>query len=325
MRGDEERSAGADLPRGGRAALRAVLSGLVAVGILALLFRALVRSWRDAGVYQWSMNGWWIAAAFLALAVYFPLVAWIWRRLVRALGEEISFRDACRVWFLAQLGKYVPGKIWFAMGRIALSRGAGVSVLTASASTLLELLLVLLAAAAVFLASVPLWPGIAGHSLFLLPIAVLLILVLIHPAVFALLLLVGARLLRHGSVPRRVPWRTLASNCLWYAASWLVYGLGIDLLLRGIRLEGVPAGTSLAAPGRLLWIAGAAAVAWSIGFLSLLAPGGLGVREASFAYLLSMHLPAPFPILLALLARVWIVIGETATALVGWRLKGGRS
>jgi len=257
------------------------------------------------------------------LALYFPFVAWIWAGLARSVGGEISFRGACRVWFLSQMGKYVPGKVWYAMGRLYLSRESGLGIVPATASTLLEILLVLLSAGAVFLVSLPLWPSPARGELVWIPIAVVLLALLVHPKIFALLLGLAARALRREVPPVRLTWSGLAWNTARYAGSWILYGAGIDFLLRGIRMDGASAEIALGAPGRILFIAGSAAVAWSLGFLSLFAPGGLGVREASFAYCLSMHLAAPLPVLLALVARLWIVVGEVGSAAVGWRLGGG--
>ncbi|MFH1679066.1 MAG: lysylphosphatidylglycerol synthase domain-containing protein [Candidatus Eisenbacteria bacterium] len=304
-------------------AVRVLLSAGLAAALLFFLARVLARSWREAGVYHWSVNGWWIAASFAVLAVYFPLVAWIWARIVASLGERLPFRQACRVWFLSQMGKYVPGKIWYAMGRLYLSREAGLGLVPASASTLLEILLVILAACGVFLLSLPVWPSHPGKDLLLIPAALAAVALLVHPAVFGFLLRAGARVLGREPVRYGLTWRGLAATAAAYAATWLLYGAGIDFLLRGIRLEGVEAEMTIGAPARILFFSGSAAIAWSIGFLSLFAPGGLGVREASLAYFLSMHLAQPMPVLLALVARIWIVIGELASAAIGWRL--GRS
>jgi uncharacterized membrane protein YbhN (UPF0104 family) len=307
------------------AVVRSVLSGLLVAAILFFLLRSLRRSWSEAGVYAWGLSGWWLAASLAALAVYFPLVAWIWGRIVRAMGDRITLAGACRVWFLSQFGKYVPGKIWYAMGRLALCRREGVGLLTGSVSTLLELLLVILAACAVFLASLPLWPVVGRRELVWAPAAIGGIVIVLHPAVFGFLLRLGLRILGKEAPPYRVGWRPLAVNTAWYALSWIVYGAGLDFLLRSLRLGGAAAEIPLSAGARILFLAGASAVAWAAGFVSFFAPGGLGVREAIFAYFLSLHLPPPFPVLLALVSRIWIVVGEVGSAAVGWILGGNRS
>lgn len=56
------------------------------------------------------------------------------------------------------------------------------------------------------------------------------------------------------------------------------------------------------------------AVALNIGLIVLVAPGGLGVREAIMVFLLSTSVPAPLATALALLSRVTIVISEFVMA-----------
>jgi hypothetical protein len=47
-----------------------------------------------------------------------------WRRVVLSMGEKLAFFQAARIWFLASLGKYVPGKVWVIVLRVAILRGA---------------------------------------------------------------------------------------------------------------------------------------------------------------------------------------------------------
>ena len=51
-------------------------------------------------------------------------------------------------------------------------------------------------------------------------------------------------------------------------------------------------------------------MAWAIGFLVFLTPGGLGVREGALALLLAPFLPSPLPAVVALLARLWWTVAE---------------
>lgn len=301
----------------GRRLVRTLLSTLLAAVILHYLGRSLARSWREAGVYHWSIDVPWLALSILLLALYFFLAPWLWKRVLRELGEEIGTGEACRVWYLSQLGKYVPGKIWFALGRIYLARRSGVSAVAASVSTILELMLVILAALGVFMLSLPFWPSALWAETFLVPLAVGVLLLLVHPRIFGVLLRLALRALRREPVTYRLTWAGLLTIAAGYAVTWLVYGAGIEVLLRAVRLEGaiVPDGRGTFA--RVLFFSGAAGVAWAIGFLSFFTPSGLGVREATLSYLLASQLPAPWPILLALAARIWMTFGEIGGAIAG--------
>lgn len=309
--------------RGGKIqrAGKTLLSAAVAALILFYLLRGLVRSWREAEIYSWSIDPLPLAAAFVLVSLYFLLVAAVWKRILHGLGQEISFRQSCTIWFLSQMGKYIPGKIWFAMGRIYMSRQAGVDALPATASTVMELLLVILASALVFLVSLPLWPGFGMREGILALAGVAGIVALLHPKMFSFLLRTAARVMRREAIPYTIAWREISFLVLAYVASWFIYGTGFDLIARAVHLEGAIVPAELGAFHRILFFSGAAAASWSIGFLSFLTPSGLGVREAALGYMLSVYLPPPLPMFLALAARIWITLAELGSALCGWLLR----
>ncbi len=56
-------------------------------------------------------------------------------------------------------------------------------------------------------------------------------------------------------------------------------------------------------------------LAWLFGFLSMITPGGLGVREGAFA-VLAHGLPADALVLLMVVARLWMFIVELSLFLV---------
>jgi uncharacterized membrane protein YbhN (UPF0104 family) len=57
-------------------------------------------------------------------------------------------------------------------------------------------------------------------------------------------------------------------------------------------------------------IIGAYSISWILGFLVLISPGGLGVREGLLAFFLKFAIPTPIATLMALISRIWITIGE---------------
>jgi hypothetical protein len=59
------------------------------------------------------------------------------------------------------------------------------------------------------------------------------------------------------------------------------------------------------------WVA-----AYVVGYLSLLTPGGLGVREGVMILLLAPLFPVPVPTVIALAARLWVILGEVAGAAI---------
>jgi len=67
-------------------------------------------------------------------------------------------------------------------------------------------------------------------------------------------------------------------------------------------------------------VAASFVASWVVGFLSLLTPSGLGVREAVQAGLLSLVVPWPVAVALAILSRIWLIAGEVTGAGLGLAL-----
>jgi uncharacterized membrane protein YbhN (UPF0104 family) len=70
----------------------------------------------------------------------------------------------------------------------------------------------------------------------------------------------------------------------------------------------------------LFGLSASVAVAGALGTLSVFAPSGLGVREGVLALLLANYVISPVAVLISLLARIWVTLGEVVCALLGSRL-----
>jgi len=65
---------------------------------------------------------------------------------------------------------------------------------------------------------------------------------------------------------------------------------------------------------------GAYALAWSLGLVAVVSPGGLGIREAILVALLGSVVTPAGAAVIAIASRVWITVAELICAGVGWGL-----
>jgi hypothetical protein len=156
-----------------------------------------------------------------------------------------------------------------------------------------------------------------GLSERLLPflIVIPLGLVVIQPSVLERLLNWGLRLFRRGPVVIELTAWDLARFAALHLLIWLGYGLAFYLFTKALYpmpWEWLP-----------VW-AGIFAGAWVLGFLSLLAPGGLGVREGVLLYLLGFYLPSHVAIVVTLLSRLWVTAAELMGTALAFGLDGLR-
>jgi uncharacterized membrane protein YbhN (UPF0104 family) len=285
------------------------VGSVVAAVILFFIFRNLVSGLRELGGLELKVSAWRIALAFAILGVLFSAYGRIWQYILARLGYCMGFGRSMRIWILSQAGRYVPGKVWFALGRIYLCEKAGVPRTTAVVATGLELVLVLGSAIVVFgLASVA-SPGLAGHEymwgLWLVPV----IGVGVHPRVIRAVL----RRLRREPGEFSLAYKDTLGMLGLYVVCWCIYGLGFYLVGTSVELEGASPAFHAAGVGVLPGMIGINAVSWAGGLLSVVTPAGLGVREGISSMLLSGVVDKPYPSLIPLVARLWVTIAELGT------------
>ena len=86
----------------------------LAIAFIVFAARTLVRQWQDSSAAQLSiqLQPVWLALSSVLVIVTYLLLVQIWRRVLDRFGARVSIGVAARVWFVSNLGKYVPGKVW---------------------------------------------------------------------------------------------------------------------------------------------------------------------------------------------------------------------
>lgn len=254
-----------------------------------------------------------LSCALLLVAYLYS--ASLWGVMVRELGgPPVSALAALRVFFTANLGRYVPGKVWQLAGVAYLARREGVTAPTATAAALLgqgfSLAGATLVGLGVLLEGGVEWelPGrwVAGGILAIL-------LILTFPAFLRPLL---ARLLRRVPGANLGPlWPDQAFGVRWlglYGLGWILQGVAFWLLVLGMGLEmGLFRGAAIFPAAYLL------------GYVAVFAPAGLGIREGFLILFLTPILGTGSGVV-AVSARLWTTLLELLPALplAGGYLRG---
>src|SRR4029453_8566938 len=282
------------------------LTAVVLAVVAGFFVATLAASWNDVISVNWRLDPWLFALATVLLALSYGLVAWLWGlALHRAAGTRIS--AGAPLWFLSNLARDVPGSIWSYVGAVELARREGVARrVTLAVMALTQVLSVGVAVAAglpVLLAE----RARLGRPALLGAVGV--------AVVAGLAVLFRGRLLELAR--RRVPEfdpreltpsaGTGARLVAGYALYWAVTGLAFAALVAALH--------PLAAADVPLVMA-AYAAAYAAGFLTLLPPPRLGVREGVLVIPLAPILPAGPALVVALVSRVWMMLVELAGAAV---------
>lgn len=272
--------------------------------------RTFIDRWEEFRTYPLDLQvnpGLLVLAALVVWSGYAALIAG-WRGVLRGWNETLAPWQAGRIWALSSLGKYLPGKIWAVAGMVVMAQRAGVRPVAAAGSALVMQLLAMGTGAAVAALTGVLALATDGW------LRLGLIAVLVASVAGTLVLLQTGWLNRIlarlpggvDQVATPTPLSILggvAANVL----AWGAYGVAVWLLARALIPE-------VSFP--LLTTIGAFAASYIVGFLVLLVPGGLGVREGVFVLMLQGVVGLAPATAIALASRLLFTLTEVGVAVL---------
>jgi len=299
-----------------------VLQVLVIGLIIYYIGLQLIKHWQEVKTYDWQINVWYLAAALLSVTVTFFIFSSVWRMIVLSLDKRVSLAKSFKIAYLANLGRYIPGKIWQMFGMIYLAKKEGVTEEEAVTSFGLTQIFAIpsgLLSGLVFLA---LSPGVLARYSEIPFLTTGVIIVAAGIFLTSLIVVFFPRLTesifnRVLTLIRRQPIRLRMNKSLaaaiygGYFLAWSMYGFSFWIFLKGITLESAA----------LLPMAGIFIIAYQVGYLFLLAPGGVGPREAMMTVMLAPFFGPGVPAAIAVAARIWLIAAETVSALIALKIK----
>jgi hypothetical protein len=247
---------------------------------------------------------WWrLVLALAGVLAGLLATAEVWRHCLAPLGRAVPSSAARRIFFPAQVGKYLPGSVWpfLAQARLAGEHGVpgGLAALAGSVFLVVHAVTAVPVGALLLIGQ----PDLAsrfGWAGLCVPVAV----VLLHPRVVNLL----ARALagRSGVRPPPLRWVHLVRPLAWMAPAWLGYGLAGYLLADPFTDQVLPLAVVCT---------GAFALGWIVGLVVFIAPAGLGAREAVLILALSPLLGVAAATTVSLILRVGHTLADVLLAL----------
>lgn len=199
-----------------------------------------------------SIRIWALVLAYLAALVWWLCLGAGWSTLITERVEQEPFVAWCKT----QVTRYLPGGIWAPLTRATTVRGR---VRDKATAVVAENVIVLAAALGVG----AVWATV--HHPYFVPAAALIVVPVL-----------GASWLERRS---KVTKTGIVRTTGLYGFGYLAYGL--SALLTQVAVSGVRT------PTYPLYVAGAACLAWAVGLVVVFAPGGVGVREVVYVWLLS--------------------------------------
>jgi hypothetical protein len=286
---------------------------ILVLGVVLVFWgQAVLGNWSQLAAVTWRADvPLLLASAVLALA-HLPLTALIWRRALGYLSLSVTPRWATRAYLIAQLGRYVPGGVWDVAGRVYLASERGLPRGPVSVTILVEMVLGVVTGALIFLLSLAWWDRVVPPEALAVSLAFAALgLASLHPSILGPVLNLAARLLKRETALLPFTYRQVLLLALWHFLVRLTIGLAFYLFAAALtpldlRLMPVMAGIFVAA--------------WVMGFVVIIAPQGLGVREGVMVFLMSFYMPVAVASVIAVAFRLWLSLRDLAMAAIGSRL-----
>jgi hypothetical protein len=280
---------------------RRIAGVLLVAATVWYLTATIQQQWAYLRNFEWRADFPLLVASVLAHAVLLTGGVWIWSRvLLHFEHPPVRVRTMQRIWFLSNLARYVPGKVFQFIAVAQLSRSVGLSgavlltsMLVHTGFSLLSAIVVAswTVAGGIFRGVHPAWPALAvtvGAAFA------------VHPAFLNRLLAAIPRLLKRDVIRWKGRWRDGAALLTLSAASWFGYGAAYHLFIASL----------IDVPWSLMpALTGVNALSFVFGYVSPL-PGGAGLREVSMKMLLEPYMASGVAAVLAIAARLWTIAAE---------------
>ena len=275
---------------------------LVVLGVLAV-----VDEWTD---FKSGLDRLGPMAAFEALLcvlVGLWLNFEVWRGLLAAAGSKLPVSAGCRIYFIGQLGKYMPGSVFPVLTQMEIGRTYNVPRQRSATVAMLSMMIGLTSGLLATVVGLPFMAGGEGRAYWWLFLLIPVMLVCLHPRVLNPVIERGLRMIRKPPPESPLTGRTIARAMAVNLVAWFFNGLQIWVLA-----------TRLGAHGghTLLAAIGAYALAWCLGFVIVFLPAGSGIREVILVATLGpMVVGGQAPAYaIALVSRLVTILGDLVGA-----------
>jgi hypothetical protein len=297
-----------------RARLFSGLRILLALLVVAAVTVAVAKNWREvsADIGRIDAATFVLAAVLVCLPPIFTVLGW--RVLLADLGSPLHVAPAGGIFFVGQLGKYVPGAVWSIVAQAEI--GARLHI-PRKRSAVVAFVAVAMAAICGLIVGAPALPLLitrddsAARTGWVLLLAVPLLAVVLWPPLLNWGIATVLRVLRREPLEHQLSGRAVLTATALFIAAWVSSGLHILVLARATS-SGVETGQLVLAS-----LSGFA-LASSIAMFSVVLPAGVGVREGVLVLILAPVTSTSAATAVVVISRFLTVAADVVFAIGGW-------
>jgi glycosyltransferase 2 family protein len=287
--------------------LKYIAKWLFILATIAFFAHYLYDSISNLPENKWEFNPVLFSLSVVLLLLAMAASALIYKLIFDTIaGNLITFPKMFKIVSLSNLGRYLPGKLWSVLGFYYFTDEFGISkkqttlgIIISEVSSKTSALLIGLC-----------YFFFSTSYRNLIPLMVILLalcFILIYPRIIQWIVNILFRILRRPPVEIEFSYLSILKFNFYCIFVWLLYSLAFYAFVNSI--------TTLSNVS-LLKFATILPFCWVVGYIILIAPGGLGVREAMLIVMLGEFLPHELAVIIAVFQRVWFTLVEGITILI---------
>lgn len=276
-----------------------------AVVAVSLLTWALAKEWSSFVEAIKSLTLGSLAVASISAVFALVCSAMSWRASFLALGMNLNVLTSLRVYFESQIGKYIPGSVWPVVSQMEMAKSQGFSRVRSGTAAVLAMIVGVVTSGSVAAILLVVSSPSALKAYWYVLLAVGLGAIVITPAGLRLMLGLLGRVFRKKFDTSEISGHGILLSVGWGVLMWLSYGVHTWVVLR-----------DLTGPDRVSFISATAAfaLAWVVGFLVVVAPAGVGIREAVMVVVLTGSVDERSALAFAVISRVILTVVDGLAA-----------
>jgi uncharacterized membrane protein YbhN (UPF0104 family) len=271
------------------------------------------KNWTELQNFKLIVNGYYLIAALLVILLSYLLETISWKvGINKHLGRgELNFAKSIAIVNTSGLFKYLPGRIWVFTAQLAWLKKYNISksiILHVNMICILASAIVSLFLGLIYLA---LYTNFMTMRSLILALGVLILFnifyIVWNPLLINKLASFTGRLLKREIKPLNASRSLVLLVQFIYLCNSALMGFGVYFLAKGI---GLPIRLTDIYP-----ILASMSVAWLVGYVAIISPGGLGIREGMMLLMLNNVVNMETALIFPILSRVMYLIAEALLGL----------
>ncbi|MDR3580398.1 MAG: hypothetical protein P4L44_10585 [Oryzomonas sp.] len=283
-------------------AIKTFISIIIILSVSVFFYKTFQRNWSSIQLHRFEINYVFLSSSFITILSTYLISTYGWYITINSISNrnDLSFSQSIAIVNASNLTKYIPGKIWsfslqmYWLANIGYSKALILYVNIIN--IIISIITTIIVGLAYLLYSPNRFPFAATLALLLIFILIDICFIEFNSVIFNRIIMLLNKILKCNIKHFDVTKKLLLHLHVIHIGAAFILGVGAYLLCLGIGFH--------IEPGKILLVMSSLLLSDVIGFLAVIVPGGLGVREGFMYMMLGGALSGSLSLILPIASRI---------------------